>query len=76
MRGEADSLMLCAHCQKRENQDRQQMVEAIAGAQQTSTHCPCTHDQRSYPDQQERFSLHADLEILSEGDVQGLEISP
>jgi hypothetical protein len=52
------------------------MVEAVAGAEQTSTHRTCAHDERSHPNQQERFPLQADLEILSKCDVQGLEISP
>ncbi len=76
MRGEADALVFCADGEKRENQNWEQVVEAVAGAQQTGTHCACTHDKRSNPDKQERFPLEADLEILSKCDVQGLEISP
>jgi hypothetical protein len=52
------------------------VVKAKSGAQQTATHCACTHDERSHPDEQERFPLEADLEILSKRGVQGLEISP
>jgi predicted metal-dependent enzyme (double-stranded beta helix superfamily) len=76
MRGEIDALVLCAYGEKRENQNWEQVMVAIASAQQTGTHCACTHDERSHPDKQERFPLAADLEILSECDVQGLEISP